>query len=361
MSRMPSGRLAVLFVAVCLPAFAGAAQRTFVRSDGVDNPSCSLAAPCRGFAAAVTAASAGGEVIVLDAAGYGPVSITKAISLIAPSGIYAGISVFTGNGVTINAPGSTVVLRGLTINGQGGGPGVNIMAADRVRIENCVISNMSSNGLLHTANGAQLIIVDTIVRDSSGTGIGIAADSTSVLLDHVRSERNGFDGFYIATATSSGDAVATISNSVFADNGANGVWAQQASSTSQYVDIQVEGSTLANNGNDGFKASGNGGSMNIMVGKSAIHSNVGSGIEVVLGGGGTIRGVVVDNRISANYGGLQGQIHVSGVNAVLKVSSNAIDSGSYSLVQANGAALVTLQNNVGNAFNSGTILVGAGF
>jgi len=99
------------------------AKRTFVASHGVDNPNCSIVAPCRNFAAAITATSAGGEVIVLDSAGYGPVTTTKSISIVAPPGIYAGISVLAGNGVTIDAPGATVVLRGLSINSQGGANG----------------------------------------------------------------------------------------------------------------------------------------------------------------------------------------------------------------------------------------------
>src|SRR6185369_12465612 len=82
-----------------------AAQRAFVSAGGIDNPNCSLAAPCRSFAVAIAAIISGGEVIVLDSAGYGPVTITKSASIITPSGIYAGVSVFTGSGITINAAG----------------------------------------------------------------------------------------------------------------------------------------------------------------------------------------------------------------------------------------------------------------
>src|SRR6185369_8943668 len=97
------------------PALA-AGQRSFVATGGVDNPVCSLAAPCRSFGAAVTATNAGGEVIVLDSGGYGPVTITKAIALIAPPGVYAGVSVLSGDGVTVttSAAGDRVTLDGLT-------------------------------------------------------------------------------------------------------------------------------------------------------------------------------------------------------------------------------------------------------
>ena len=81
-----------LVVAVIIAAgAASAAQRTFVSTKGVDNPACSLAAPCRAFRRNCSDES-GGEVIVLDSGGYGPVSITQSVSVVAPAGVYAGIS-----------------------------------------------------------------------------------------------------------------------------------------------------------------------------------------------------------------------------------------------------------------------------
>src|SRR5689334_17771785 len=103
-----------LVVALWLPTVAHAAsQRTFVASYGIDTAPCSLPQPCRQFARALTQTLAGGEIIVLDSAGYGPVTIAQNVSIVAPAGIYAGISVFSGNGVTIAAPATKVKLRGL--------------------------------------------------------------------------------------------------------------------------------------------------------------------------------------------------------------------------------------------------------
>ena len=133
--------VAAAAVVVALPVLAALPQRTFVRSDGSDSNPCSLASPCRGFAAAVAAVAAGGEVNVLDSAGYGSATITKSVSLISPAGIFAGVSVFPGSdGITVNAGSGTVVLRGLSINGHGGTHGVALQSAGRLRIENCVIS-----------------------------------------------------------------------------------------------------------------------------------------------------------------------------------------------------------------------------
>jgi hypothetical protein len=175
------------------------AQRTFVASTGVDNPNCQITTPCRSFAAAITATSSGGEIIVQDSAGYGIVTITKSVSIIAPPGVYAGIRVFAGfDGVTVNAPFATVVLRGLSINGQGGANGILFQQGRRLRIENCVISNMGAQGIYHQADNAEMIVLDTISRYNGDGGIALVAQNASVVLDHVRSEHNMNVGFYIA-------------------------------------------------------------------------------------------------------------------------------------------------------------------
>src|SRR5438876_9156935 len=92
----------LLFGATNLPA----AQRTFVSAAiGSDANPCTRALPCRSFAAALPFTDTDGEVIVVDSGGYGPVTITQSVSLIAPDGVYAGITTlaFSGPAVTVNA------------------------------------------------------------------------------------------------------------------------------------------------------------------------------------------------------------------------------------------------------------------
>jgi hypothetical protein len=137
--------LAAMVLAAFLihPSAGGAAQRTFVASNGSDANPCSLVLPCRGFATAITHTDPNGEIIVLDSAGYGAVIITQGVSIIAPPGIYGGMSVFSlQDGVTINTATEKVVLSGLSINGQGGTHGVRVIQAAQVQIEDCEISNM---------------------------------------------------------------------------------------------------------------------------------------------------------------------------------------------------------------------------
>ena len=206
---LSSACLAMLLVS----GLAGAtAQRTFVSASGVDNPACSIGAPCRTLGAAITATSSDGEVLVVDSAGYGPVTITKSVSIIVPAGVYGGITVTSGNGVTINAPGATVVLRGLSINGQGGANGILVQAAARVRIENCVVSNMAAQGIYDQAANGEVIVLDTISRDNGDGGFAVVAANATIVLDHVRSEHNANVGFYIAPTPAAIYAQATISD-----------------------------------------------------------------------------------------------------------------------------------------------------
>ena len=189
---MPIARIGALALGLfCVTLAHAATQRSFVASTGIDTNTafnCSIAKPCRGFAAAIGVTSPKGEVIVLDSAAYGAIpAITKSISITAPAGIYAGISVFSGDGITVNASATdTVVLRGLTINGQGGANGITITNALVVHVENCVIANMSIG--INQAQGL-LEVKDTIIRNNGNIGVYVVGPATANL-DHVRLETN---------------------------------------------------------------------------------------------------------------------------------------------------------------------------
>src|SRR5579862_9942698 len=104
MSRIAIVIAAALAFAVTLSAAPAQAQRVFVGATGSDGNPCTFAAPCRSFQHAHDVASSGGEIDVLDPAGYGPLTISKAISIQGHG--FAGVSVplSGGNGITINAP-----------------------------------------------------------------------------------------------------------------------------------------------------------------------------------------------------------------------------------------------------------------
>jgi len=312
-----AGRVGALLSLVCLSTFASAtAQRTFVAHDGVDGPSCPISAPCRQFAAAVAATSSGGEVIVLDSAGYGSVTITQSVSIIAPAGIYAGISVFSGNGVTVDAPGATVVLRGLSINGQGGATGIQFLQGARLRIENCAIANLGSAGIVQNASNSEMIVLDTIVRDNGGGGILVIADGTA-LLDRVRVEHNAVDGMYVLPLTSG--TTVNITHSLFAYNGASGIRVDSAANATTFT--QVEASHLSHNGATGFRAaaSQSGALAVATLKRSTFTRNGGDGIYASSTAPGKTVGTLSENDISGNGGN---GIHVNGT-ADIRASTNS--------------------------------------
>jgi hypothetical protein len=124
------------------PAQAGP-NRTWVSGTGTDSGACTRSAPCRTFAFALTQTAAGGEIDVLDPAGYGTVTITKAISIVNDGVGTAAIEASSGNAITINAGADSVHLRGLTIDGlnvNGGANGIKFKG-ENLEIENCVIRN----------------------------------------------------------------------------------------------------------------------------------------------------------------------------------------------------------------------------
>src|SRR5215471_9590305 len=132
--------------AICLLSISPAraqSNRTWVAPSGDDNNACTNANPCKTFAGALAKTSAGGEIVVKESGGFGPVTIDRSITIDA-GGKYAGIQ---SGGVQISAGNADViVLRGLTIKGFGlnGSSGTGIYAVHFggvLRVENCAISN----------------------------------------------------------------------------------------------------------------------------------------------------------------------------------------------------------------------------
>jgi Right handed beta helix region len=192
--------LLAVSLAVAMPALAASAPRTFVASYGNDANPCTLTQPCRGFVAAGMKTSVGGEIIVLDSAGYGRVRLFQSISIIAPPGVYAGISVDTDNGVWVDDSGSgaTVTLRGLTITAAGGSNGIGVTNVGKLIVDRCVLSGFYGAGVeVDSANAVS--IIDTTVADSSAgvaIRVGARANPTQISI-HGSSLLHDFNGVVI--------------------------------------------------------------------------------------------------------------------------------------------------------------------
>jgi hypothetical protein len=146
------------------------ATRTWVSGVGDDANPCSRTAPCKTFAGAISKTATGGEISVLDPGGFGGVTITKSISIIA-AGVEGGVLVSGTNAINISVPDTgRVLLEGLDIEGLGTGlNGVNITGGGKTTIRKCSIRNFTQNGvnLVGTAN-ARAVLEDTIILNNAG-------------------------------------------------------------------------------------------------------------------------------------------------------------------------------------------------
>src|SRR2546430_13238022 len=70
-----------LFVSFTLCCLTQAAPRTFVSGLGSDANPCTRTAPCRTFQMAHDTVDPNGEVLALDSAGYGTLTITKNVTI----------------------------------------------------------------------------------------------------------------------------------------------------------------------------------------------------------------------------------------------------------------------------------------
>jgi hypothetical protein len=216
----------------------GGAARAWVSGHGVDQAGCgSPTSPCRSLQYAHdNAVGAGGEIDILDPAGYGAITIRKSISIVNDGVGTAGVQAAGGNAIVINAgPNDGVFLRGLNIDGDmmSGSMGIVLHTGASLTVINCVIRHFAGNGILlqPTSPTVNILIQDTITSDNGIAGISVGGlhwTSTSTILaliDHVTSVNNQF-GLYSFVLTDSSPTAAPIlgiSNCNFGNNTQDGI------------------------------------------------------------------------------------------------------------------------------------------
>jgi hypothetical protein len=246
-TQLPSALLATALACTyfAVPAQAQA-PRTFVSAAGNDSNPCSFAAPCRHFQAAVNATSAGGEVDALDPAGYGPITITQAITINGQGWSYIAPPA-NGAAITIPAFSGNVNIRGVSLNGVGvaNATGILFNSGDNLNVRDSVISNFPVAGIMFEpfGVGGALFVSNTLVSDS-GYGIRLLPFSTSAVatasISRSQLQNNGTGFSLDATDTSSTAPFAvnaTITDTVVTNNSNIGVAAIGGATTTAYVSI----------------------------------------------------------------------------------------------------------------------------
>jgi parallel beta helix pectate lyase-like protein len=214
---------------------AAAIQRTFVSTEGSDANACTRTAPCRGFAAAIANTLAGGEVVALDSGGYGPFVVDRSISVVGAPGVHAAMTVFSGDGVVVDAaPTDVVVLRNLTVTGLGGTRGIVFAGGAVLHVERLDVAGFATHGLVAGPDGSTLYVGDSRFRDNGADGLDVEG-SLRVEIEGTRSQGNGDAGYFFFDG-----AVATVRSSGAARN-VNGFVASLQST------VTIEGSSATDN------------------------------------------------------------------------------------------------------------------
>jgi hypothetical protein len=281
----------VTFVVMGTGLMYGQASRTWVSGVGDDANPCSRTAPCKTFAGAISKTAAGGEIDALDPAGYGAVTITKAITIDGGGGQVASVLVSGTNGIVVQAgPSDVVILRNLRINGIGTGiNGVRFLSGKDLNVENCYIFGFTTNGLdiaLNQATQATVHVYHSVFKQNGGVGIRatnavapsvqVGIDFTEIALDNIGVE---------AASHSSVE----INNSMISKAASDGIKAD--STTGGDSIIGVDHSEIITSGNGATSTAGS-----VVIGDTTIAFNTGTAFNKTTGGMFTFG----DNRIHDN-------------------------------------------------------------
>jgi hypothetical protein len=261
---VPLAALGLITAVLASSPAAAQATRTWVSGVGDDANPCSRTAPCKTWAGAISKTIAGGEIDALDPAGFGALTITKAITLDGGGGQVASVLVSGANGITVAAGTSDVViLRNLRINGLNSGiNGIAFNSGAQLNVENCEIFGFTQNGInanTTTTPQSELYVTNTTITNS---GNGIALATTPGLygvIDHTNIFNVGTNGI----AGSNGSVDFTITNSTISS-------ASTAVKAGAATAFNIDTSTIFLN-NTAFNASASG--AQIRISNNLIYSN----------------------------------------------------------------------------------------
>jgi hypothetical protein len=183
-------------VLFCISAV-GLCAESWVASTGNDTNACTRSAPCKTFQHAHDVTAAGSAIYAADAADYGPVNISKAMTIdgqnVASIGTTSTIPIYVGAGVS-----DVVQIRNLSVHGKGAQNGISYYSGAHLVLENVKISDFTDQCIiasLSNGSASDLIIKDSTI-DNCPVGIFIEGTVTSEISNTNLSFVNtGFEAF----------------------------------------------------------------------------------------------------------------------------------------------------------------------
>ncbi len=298
---------------------AAQATRSWVSAIGDDANPCSRTAPCKTFRAALSKTASGGEINCLDPGSYGGYTgIGKSITIKCEYTEGGVFSPGTG-GFIIDAPGATVVLIGLDIDGMGQGAapgthGVDIANANVVQIRNSHIRGFrAGNGILlrpQNAGATTHLIVDNTIISESGSSSAAAVNVAPVpggrarlTLTNSHIVNSAPVGLRIDSGGGdNGFVVATVDNTVFSDD-STGILLRAVTGTNT-IQLLLSNSLITHNKTDGILVNGGAALISARVTNTIITAN---DTGLAYGNGGELRtvgdNVLTGNRVDGSFTG----------------------------------------------------------
>ncbi len=178
---------AAILMLAFMPGPASALSKVFVSSTGNDNDDGARTRPKRGFQSAHDAVDAGGQIVVLDTAGYGTVEITKSVGIVVPPGVN-GFVTATSNapfGIKVQTgPSDIVTLRGLIVEGTGSTlRGISFTGGGTLVIEDTVVRNVQEGIMADTSDhDLRLVVRGSAIRNTN-EGIFLHTSSVNLKVD----------------------------------------------------------------------------------------------------------------------------------------------------------------------------------
>jgi hypothetical protein len=181
----------------CAASLSALPSHTWVSGSGSDTNTGTFLSPYADFATAVANTAPGGIVTAKDAGDFGAVTLTQSITI---DGNNVGSIGFTGGeGIYIGAaPGATINIRNLVINGFGVGTDALFIATTgpsgssivSVTVDNCRFENFTQIGLGLGSESLTNVVVKNTTIVGGTLGVRTFQSSgyinyDSVLLDHV--------------------------------------------------------------------------------------------------------------------------------------------------------------------------------
>jgi hypothetical protein len=237
-------------ICALLAQAATAEAQIFISATGKDTNSCTRTAPCRTLQRGINATGVGRELTILTTGEYGRATVNKGMSILA-EGVSANIRSFTSgsSAITVNAPGSKVVLKGLFLTGGNSGRyGIRVTAAAAIHIDDCTVERFAEDGIRFEAANAEYLLSDSVSRSNGSSGLEITTDvGTKLVIDNSRFENN------TAAGANGKVALGSVTRSIASGNGGAGFsFGFNSPGNMNFTDT-----TAANNGSDGFVMNNN--------------------------------------------------------------------------------------------------------